>query len=100
MMGEAWDKLNEEEQDQFILMLQDDGMGDDEVMSLMKTKYGLSESVAEACLDVRLPDGHGSLSKKPLIVSFQLSKIRVSSIMMQSKKQDLVKRTCTTQMHH
>ena len=66
MMGEAWDKLNEEEQDQFILMLQDDGMGDDEVMSLLRTKYGLSEAVAEACLDVRLPDGHGSLSKKAI----------------------------------
>ena len=66
MMGEAWDNLNEEEQDQFILMLQDDAMGDDEVMSLLRTKYGLSESVAEACLDVRLPDGHGALSKKAI----------------------------------
>lgn len=66
MMGEAWDKLNEEEQDQFILMLQDDGMGDDEVMSLLRTKYSLSDPVAEACLDVRLPDGHGSLSKKAI----------------------------------
>ena len=66
MMGEAWDKLDEEAQDQFILMLQDDGMGDDDVMSLMKTKYGLSEAVAEACLDVRLPDGHGALSKKAI----------------------------------
>ncbi|MDC0649925.1 type II CRISPR RNA-guided endonuclease Cas9 [Alphaproteobacteria bacterium] len=66
MMGEAWDKLNEEEQDQFILMLQDDAMGDDEVMSLLRTKYGLNESVAEVCLDVRLPDGHGALSKKAI----------------------------------
>ena len=66
MMGEAWDSLNEEEQDQFILMLQNDAMDDEEVMSLLRNKYGLSEPVAEACLDVRLPDGHGALSKKAI----------------------------------
>ena len=66
MMGDGWDKLDEDEQDQFILMLQDDAMGDDEVMSLLRTKYRLSETIAETCLDVRLPDGHGSLSKKAI----------------------------------
>ncbi len=66
MMGEAWDKLNEEEQDQLILMLQDDGLGDDDVMSRLTGEYKLSEEVAEACLDVRLPDGHGALCKKAI----------------------------------
>ena len=66
MIGEAWDNFSEEEQDQLISMLQDDAMDDDEVMSLLQIKYGLSESIAEACLDVRLPDGHGSLSKKAI----------------------------------
>ena len=66
MMGSAWDRLDEEEQDNFILMLQDDQKGDDEVRSILTKQYGLSDDVAEACLDVRLPDGHGSLSKKAI----------------------------------
>ena len=66
MMGDAWDKISEDEQDQFILMLLNDAMDDDEVMSLLLTKYNLSQSVAEMCLDVRLPDGHGMLSKKAI----------------------------------
>ena len=66
MMGDAWDKISEDEQDQFILMLQDGTMDDDEVMSLLRDKYNLSQSVAEMCIGVRLPDGHGTLSKKAI----------------------------------
>ena len=63
MMGDRWHKLNEDEQDQLILLLQDDSKSDEEVVELLNSKYGLSGEVAENVLDVRLPDGHGSLSK-------------------------------------
>jgi CRISPR-associated endonuclease Csn1 len=66
MLGDAWDDLNEDEQDQLILTLQDDGLSDDEAESDLIDRYGIGSEIAEACLDVRLPDGHGSLSKKAI----------------------------------
>ncbi len=66
MMGEAWDRLDEAAQDQLILTLQDENLEDDEVRTRLVETYGLSDDVAEACLDARLPDGHGALSKEAI----------------------------------
>ena len=38
-------------------------MDDEEVEARLSSDLGLSKEQIEACLDVRLPDGHGSLSK-------------------------------------
>ena len=63
LLGAAWDSMSEDDQDALILMLNDDQMDDEEVEARLSSDLGLSKEQIEACLDVRLPDGHGSLSK-------------------------------------
>ena len=63
LLGAAWDSMSEDDQDALILMLNDDQMDDEEVEARLSSDYGLSKEQIEACLDVRLPDGHGALSK-------------------------------------
>lgn len=66
MMGATWDQLHEDQQDHLISLLLDDEKEDDEVRFILMDLYDLSADVAEACLDVRLSQGHGSLSKKAI----------------------------------
>lgn len=66
MLGTYWDQLDEDQQDQFILMLLDETMDDDEVREILADTHQLSNEVIEACLDVRLPDSHGSLSREAI----------------------------------
>ena len=63
LLGAAWDSMSEDDQDALILMLNDDQMDDEEVEARLSSDLGLSKEQIEACLDVRLPDGHGALSK-------------------------------------
>lgn len=63
LLGSAWDSMSEDDQDALILMLNDDQMDDEEVEARLSSGHCLTKEQIEACLDVRLPDGHGALSK-------------------------------------
>ena len=64
IMGARWDELSEVEQDALVALLLDDGKDDEQVSNILKDTYGFDDDEkVEACLDARLPAGHGSLSK-------------------------------------
>ena len=64
IMGRLWDDMADNEQDDLILLLLDDGLDDDEVQNILIDKYHLNNDQAEMCLNAKLPTGHGALSKK------------------------------------
>ncbi len=66
LIGSAWDSMNEDDQDALIKMLNDNQIDDEEVEMSLSSDFGLTKKQIEACLDVRLPDGHGALSKSAI----------------------------------
>ena len=66
IMGARWDELSEIEQDALVALLLDDEQEDEQVRDVLINTYGFDaadDDKVEACLDARLPAGHGSLSK-------------------------------------
>ena len=66
MIGLQWDRLNETQQDNLILLLQDDSKDDEQVSAELISDFNIPEENIEALLDARLPDGHGAISKKAI----------------------------------
>ena len=65
-IGEQWDTFSNEDQDNLISLLLDHTIDDEEAKELLASKFKIPEDKIETVLDIRLPDGHGSLSKKAI----------------------------------
>ena len=63
-VGPEWHDLPLEKQDQFISVILNDELDDQEVHDLLMRDYGLSDAVAMACTEAPLKDGTASLSSK------------------------------------
>lgn len=59
---DLWNEFDEETQTDLILLLLDDEIEDEEVEIVLADKFGLPEDKIEACLNISLPAGYGSLS--------------------------------------
>ena len=60
-IGEEWKDWPLEKRDEFILLLEDHHLNDEEVVDKLQADWELGEEQARNCIEAPLPDGHSNL---------------------------------------
>ena len=65
-MGARWRKWPLEKQDQFVELLLDDEITDEQALEQMRRDHGLDAETAQRCLQLNLEEGHSPLCKEAI----------------------------------
>ena len=65
-IGSVWHDWSLEKQDEFVMLLLNHEKEDKDIMNALIHGWKLDEAEARACLEIRLPQGHGHLSAKAI----------------------------------